>query len=171
MEEHKTNGPMHMEPLRELPSPLEDRDTEEDALVPAQLLSILMEVEVIPLTMDPMDPPEATVDPVEVLEEAPEEVLADLAEVLGEDPEEVTEDLVEDPEGVTEDPRTEEAMEDTPMAELEARTEVVVADLETPEIMEVTAEGTMTLTATTSDSMMPASLGELKSLPTRSLRP
>ena len=160
MEEHKTNGPMHMEPLRELPSPLEDRDTEEDALVPAQLLSTLTEVEVIPLTMDPMDPPEAMVDPVEALEEAPEEVLADLAEVLGEDPEEVTED-----------PQTEEAMEDTPMAELEARTEVVAADLETPEITEVTAEGTMTLTATTSDSMMPASLGELKSLPTRSLRP
>ena len=156
MEGHKTSNPMHMEPLMELPSPLEDKDTEEDA-ISAQLLSTLTEVEAIPLIMDL---PEATVDLVEVPEEDPEEVTEDLVE-----------DLVEDPEGVTEDPRTEEAMEDTPMAELEARTEVVVADLETPEITEVTAEGTMTLTATTSDSMMPASLGELKSLPTRSLRP
>ena len=159
------NDPTHTEPLTELPSPLEDKDMEEDA-IPAQLLSTLMEVEAIPLMVDPLDPPEAT----EVLVEVPEEVPEDPAEVLEEDPEEVKEV-----------PPTEEGpMEDTPMAEPEARMEVaavemethmevVVADLKTP--TGVTVEETMILTATTSDSMMATLLEEPRSSPTRSPRP
>lgn len=169
MEEHKTNDPMHMEPLMELPSPLEDKDAVHLHAISVRLFSTPTEVEAILPTMDPMDLPEAMVDLVEVLEEDPEEVTEDLAEVPEEDPEEVAVD-----------PPMEEAMGDTPMAEPEARMEVVavelethmevvVADLET--LMEVTVEETMILTDTTSDSMMAASLGELKSSPSRSPRP
>ena len=165
MEEHKTNDPMHMEPLMELPSPLEDKDAVHLHAISVRLFLTPTEVEAILPTMDPMDLPEAMVDLVEVLEEDPEEVTEDLAEVPEEDPV---------------DPPMEEAMGDTPMAEPEARMEVVavelethmevvVADLET--LMEVTVEETMILTDTTSDSMMAASLGELKSSPSRSPRP